>query len=47
MDFVDILSKHNSKNGSWEFYPSFVVNNKSKDLMIRGKPDCGLLTEMT
>lgn len=37
MDFVDILSKHNSKNGSWEFYPSFVVNNKSKDLMIRGK----------
>lgn len=36
MDFLEIEYKK-FKDGSYECYPSFVINNKSKDLMIRGK----------
>ena len=36
MDFLDIEYKR-FKDGSYECYPNFLINNKSKDLMIRGK----------
>lgn len=35
LDFFKILA-HSKKQGVTEIYPSFVINNKSTDLMIRG-----------
>ena len=35
LDFLRV-SKRRNKNGVIEVYPTFVINNKSQDLMIRG-----------
>ena len=35
LDFLRVLKRRN-KNGVIEVYPTFVINNKSQDLMIRG-----------
>lgn len=35
LDFLRISNRRN-KNGTMEVYPTFVINNKSQDLMIRG-----------
>ena len=34
LDFLRV-SKRRNKNGVIEVYPTFVINNKSQDLMIR------------
>lgn len=36
VDFLRI-EKRLTKNGTWEVYPKFEVNNRSRDLMVRGK----------
>lgn len=36
VDFLKIQHKI-SKSGGWEIFPQFEINNRSKDLMIRGK----------